>query len=86
MHEEGTRLMTQGPTYRYSKLTSGSSKGCQRENEHMSVQPEPSRTRSLLPSLADTDARKSYGFKALNSSYSPYDVDCPACLYTSCQN
>ena len=33
MHEEGTRLMTQGPTYWYSKLTSGSSKGCQGENE-----------------------------------------------------
>ena len=60
MHEEGTRLMTQGPTYRDSKLTLGSSKRCRERMSTMSVQSEPSRTKGLLPSLVDTDARNSH--------------------------
>ena len=60
MHEEGTGLMTQGPTYREPNSQQAPPKDTREKMSAMSVQSEPSRTKGLVPSLADTDARYSH--------------------------
>ena len=85
MHEEGTRLMTQRPTYQNSSLAHPND--ARERKSAMSVQSETSRTKGLFTKSCGYRAMQlSYVFKALNSPYSPFDVDCPVCLYMSSQN
>ena len=84
MQEMITRLMTQGPTYSDPNSPQAHTDDARERMSDMSVQSEPSRTKALsTKSCGYRHTQLSYVFKALSS---PYDVDCPVCLYTSNQN